>query len=65
MARLSTRLAKEVEQAKTRLEALKAKHEQERRSMEAAESHAEERVKFLTDSHANALKFEGSVPDAD
>lgn len=68
MARLSTRLAKELEQMKTRLDTLKAKHEQERRAMDAAEEHAQKRIEFLAESHANALKFEGAsvgVADAD
>lgn len=65
MARLSKRLEKEVEQAKARLEALKKKHEYERKAMDAAEAQAEKHVAFLTESHANALKFEGDAPDAD
>lgn len=63
MARLSTRLTKELEQAKTRFDALKAKHEYERKAMEAAEAQAEKHIAFLAESHASALRFEG-VPDA-
>jgi hypothetical protein len=59
MAKLSKRLEKELDQAKIRLIALQAKHEQERSAMDAAEAHARERITFLEGSLANAQKFEG------
>lgn len=63
MARLSKRLAKEVEQAQTRYEALKVKHEQERKAMEMAEEQAAKHIEFLEGSLQNALKFEGDGSD--
>ena len=59
MAKLSKRLEKELEQAKTRFDALKAKHEYERKAMDAAEAQADKHIAFLAESQANALKFEG------